>query len=117
VVCQKLWLQVRHLRESLLEDARDSAMQLLAAGLEQRLIRDVLDQGVLEAVGDLGQRAVAEDQLGSNQFVESALQPVFRLAGHGDEQLIRELAPDHGADLGKLPDRPNAIEPSHERVV
>src|SRR5687767_14807112 len=39
VACQKFWLRDRSFRESLLKDARDAAMQLLAAGLEQRLIR------------------------------------------------------------------------------
>ena len=36
-------------------------------------IGGILDQGVLEAVGRLGRRAAAEDQLGCDQLVEGGL--------------------------------------------
>ena len=117
VVRQKFWLHVRRLRESLLEDARDAGVQLLAAGLEQRLIGGVLDQRVLEAVGGLGRRAAAEHQLGCDQLVEGGAQLVLGPVGDRGEQLVGELAADHGADLGHLLDRREAIEPGHQRVV
>ena len=60
-------------RRALFEHLRDSGVELLALGLEQRLVGRVLDQGVLEAVGRLGRRAAAEDQLGSDELIEGAV--------------------------------------------
>jgi hypothetical protein len=49
VAGQKFRLRIRRFRELLLKGARDSAVQLESTRLEQRLVRDVLDQRVLEA--------------------------------------------------------------------
>ena len=60
---EKLGLSISGLREPLFEHLCDAGMQLLAAGFEQGAISDVLNQHVLEAVGRLWRRAVAEDHL------------------------------------------------------
>ena len=105
------------LREPVLQHRRDPSVQDLPAGLEQRLIRGVLDQGVLEAVGGLGRSAAAEDQLGSDQLVERGAQMLFRPIGDRRKQLVRELAADDRPDLGDLLDRREAVEAGHQRVV
>ena len=56
-------------------------MQDLAAGFEQGAVGGVLDQRVLEAVGDIGRGAPAVDQLGSDQLVERRLQLRVRPVG------------------------------------
>ena len=63
MVRQELRLGLGRLREVSFKHLRDASMQLLAPGLEQRLVGRVLDEGVLEAVARLGRRAAAEDQL------------------------------------------------------
>ena len=53
-----------------LDRGRDLRVQLLTPGLQERLIRGVLNQGVLEDVGRLRRRAATEDQLGYNELFE-----------------------------------------------
>ena len=86
------------------------ACKLLPAGFEQRTVGGVLDQGVLEAVGDIGRGAPAIDQLGRDQLVERRLQLRLGPVGDRGEQPVRELAPERGADLGDLLDGCEAVE-------
>ena len=73
---------------------------------------------MLEAVGRVGRRAAAEDQLGGDQLVEAACQLRPRgTVGDRGEQLVGELAADRRADLGDLLDRGQPVEPRHQRVV
>ena len=72
---------------------------------------------MLEGVDRLRGLAAAEHQLRADEPVESLLQPVVRLLGHGAEQRIGELAADGGADLGDLAYRRQPVEPGHQRVV
>ena len=92
-------------------------MQVLAAGFEQGAVGGVLDQRVLEAVGDIGRRAAAVDQLGRDQLIEGGLQ--LRLGPLGDrgEQPMRKLAPERGANLCDLLDRGEAVEAGEQRVA
>jgi hypothetical protein len=50
-------------RKPRLEHLRDTSVQLLAPGLEQRLIGDIFDQGVLETVGRVRWGAAAKHKL------------------------------------------------------
>jgi hypothetical protein len=63
VVCEQLRLGFDNTRKPLLEHVRETSVQLLAPGLEQRLIGGVLDQGVLETVGGVGRAAAAKHEL------------------------------------------------------
>ena len=117
VMRQQFWLALHRVRETILEGGGNPGVQNEPAGLEQRLVGRVLDQGVLEAVGGLGRRAAAEDQLGRDQLVEGGAQLGFRPVGDRGEQLVAELAADHGADLRHLLDRREAVEAGHQRVV
>ena len=63
MVGKQLGTRLRKVGEPLLERLGDAGVQLLALALEQRLVRHVLHQGMLEGVGGIGRRAAAEDQL------------------------------------------------------
>src|SRR3712207_6895414 len=56
------------LREPLPQRRRDPRVQLLAPALEERLVRRVLDQRVLEAVDRVRRRAPLEDELGRGEL-------------------------------------------------
>jgi hypothetical protein len=73
---KQLRSRLRDVGESLLEHFGDPGVQLLALGLEQRLVGGVLNQGVLEAVGRLGRHAAAEHQLRSHPLIEGPAQLV-----------------------------------------
>ena len=115
VICEQFWLGFDDSRKPLLEHVRDASVQLLAPGLEQRLIGGVLDQRVLETVDRLGRAAAAKHELGGDQLVEPAFQLLLRPVGDCGEQLVGELAADHGADLGELLDRGQPVEPRHQQ--
>ena len=79
--------------EAFLQHLCDAGVEVLTARLEERAVGSVLDQRVLEAVGDIGRGAPAVDQLSRDQLVERRLQ--LRLGSVGDrgEQAMRKLAP------------------------
>ena len=117
VTGEQLGLGLDDLGELLSRISAIRACDLLAPALEQRLVGGVLDQGVLEAVGRLGRRAAAEDQLGCDQLVEGRAELGFGQGRDRGKQFVAELATDHGADLRDLLDRGEAVEPGHQRVV
>ena len=63
VVCEQLGLGFDDSRKPLRQHLRDASVQLLASGLEQRLIGDIFDQGVLETIGGVGRGAAAKHEL------------------------------------------------------
>ena len=77
-------------------------MKRVAPAARQVLIRGLLHQRVLEGVARVGRRAGAEQQLGADDPRQRLLQRGIGLARDGAQQLVRELAPDHGADLRQL---------------
>jgi hypothetical protein len=64
-----------------------------------------------------GRQAAAEDQLGVHQLIERALQTILVQATHGSQQIVRELTPDCGTDLGHLLDRRKTIQARHQRIL
>ena len=69
VMGQGLRLALASVRKPLFERFGDARMQLLSPAFEERLVGGVLDQRVLETVGRLGRRAVAEHQLGGDELI------------------------------------------------
>ena len=92
-------------------------MILLSGAFEQRLIRRVLDEGVLEEVRCLGWEPPLVEELRFHQLVQSPLQGVLVPRGDGVQQLIRKLAPQRRPELRHGLHRRQAIQPRHQRVV
>jgi hypothetical protein len=95
----------------------DLRVQLLPGTAQQAAMRRVLHQRVLETVHRIGRRAALKDQLRGYEPLKSRLQLVLRVAGDGMQQRVRELASDCGTDLRQSPDRLQAVEPRHQRVM
>ena len=62
------------LGEAFFQHLGDARVELLARALEQRLVRRVLDQRVLEGVGRRRRRAALVEQLGVHQLRQSGVQ-------------------------------------------
>lgn len=97
MVREEFGLGFDDLRELGLQHLGDAGVQLLAAGFEQRAVGGVLNEGVLEAVGDLWWAAAAVDQLGCDQLVEGGLEVRLRAVGDGGEERMGELAAERGS--------------------
>jgi hypothetical protein len=78
--------------------AMRAAMQLATALEEQRAVSDVLGEGVLEPVRDLGEDALLVDQLHRSQLAQQGVALAADRAQALDEAL-REVAPDDGGGL------------------
>src|SRR5215475_9552174 len=89
VPCENLQLRLRQLREPRLEYLRDPAMVLLANAPQERVIRGVLDQGVLEDVARLGPDAALVKELRAGQLSECLTER--RLLQRGDRCEYLEL--------------------------
>src|SRR5260221_1000928 len=114
VVCHDFRLARHDVGKPLLECARNLAVQLLPAALEQALIRRIPHQHVLEAVNGFWRLATAEHEFRLLELGECMLRCGLVAAEQRAQQGIRELTPDGGAELGELPYRRQAIEPRHE---
>jgi hypothetical protein len=64
-----------------------------------------------------GRQAAAEDQLGVHQLIERTSQTILVQGTHGGQQIVRELTPNCGTDLGHLLDPGEAVEARHERIL
>ena len=92
-------------------------MQLLPAAACQRTVRDVLQQGVLECVFCIWWHAAAENDARRDERVQRAFELLAAQRCHGDDQLVRELAPDRGPDLSDRSGLSEPVEPRHQRGV
>ena len=59
------------------EDIGDLVVNLLAFALEHRLIRRVLEHGMLEDPAGLGQQTFLKDQLGLHELGQPPREPLF----------------------------------------
>ena len=117
VLGEQLGLGGSCLWKPLLEHPGDAGMELLASGFEERLVGNVLHHGVLEGVNGIRRDAVAEDQLRSDQLVETRAQLILGPVGDRGEQRMGKLAADHRPELRHLLHRGEAVEPRHQRIV
>ena len=99
------------------QDFRGAAVQRLAAGLEQALIRRVLDKRVLEAISRLRRCALDDEEVGPGETVERGLETAVVDRGHCAQKREGKIAPEHGADLRDLACFPEAVEPRRERLL
>ena len=91
-------------------------MELLARALEQRLVRRLLHQRVLERVRRLRRLAALEDDLRVDQAREPLAEARVVHPGDGGQQRVAELPPEHRRPLRHLLRRREPIEPRHQRV-
>jgi len=114
MVREQLRLRSHHLRKTFVQHLHDPAMQLLPLTAQQRAVRCVLHQRMLEGVD----RAALEDQPRNDETLQPTLHLCISPLRNGSEEVIRELPPDGCADLCNLP-RGGAepAEPGHQRRV
>ncbi len=105
------------LRPSLLQRPRDRAVQLLAAAAQQRVVRDVVDERVLEREHRVGRRSLLEGQTRCAEPLHELGELGCREGRHGCEQLEAELAAHDRADLGDLLRGAETVETRHQRVA
>ena len=93
----------------------DASVELLARALEQRLVRRLLHERVLERVRRLRRLAALEDDLRADQPREPLAQARVFHPGDGGQQRVAELPPEHRRPLRHLLRRRQPVEPRHER--
>ena len=118
VVREQLGRRPGQLGEPLLQGAGDAGVEQPSAVAQERAVRRVPHQRVLEQVVGLRPFAAPEDQPGAGELVERRRQLALARARHGGQQLVGELPADHGPDLRRRPGRgAEPVEPRHERGV
>ena len=117
MVCQQLGPGFGRMRKALLEHLADAGVQLLALGAQQAAIGGILEQRVLELVGDLGHRAAAEQKLRLDQLGQRLLERHLAEGREGRQQLVAEHAPERRGQLGDLLHRRELVEARHQRIV
>jgi hypothetical protein len=85
--------------ETRLDGLYDPGMEHAAARGEERPVRHLVREGVLERVLEVGKEARLVEELSGLQVVESATERLVREVGYGLEQSPRHLLPDDGSDL------------------
>ena len=115
VTCQQLWLRVRHLREAADERFGDLAVELLPGLAQQRLVRRILNERVLEQVGRGRRRAALRDELEVDEMLQCVGEGVGRFPEDALQQLETELAPNGGRQLRHRTVRSELIDAPHQR--
>jgi hypothetical protein len=95
------------------EGGRDALVDLPALTAKHRLVRRVLDQGVLEDVGRVRWRPAPEYDVRVAQYLEQVLQLRALERRYCFRQGIRELPPDRRTDLRDLL---RALEPVESAI-
>ena len=113
--------QLRHrfhgVRKAVGEGARDGDVQLATAAPEERAVRRVANERVLEDVGCIRRESPSVEQLGVHQAGESLVEIRHRRSGDRLEQTVRELASDRRPDLRDASRRPEAVEASRQQIL
>ena len=95
----------------------DRPVQLPPPLAEQAAVGHVLDHGVLEDVGGLGQQALLVDDLERLQLAQQSLE-LLAHPGHSLQQADQELPSDDGGELhGALAVLAEPVEAGHDDVV
>src|SRR5262245_58824995 len=92
-------------------------MVLLASALEQRLVRRLLDQGMLEGVRGAGWYAARVKEFGVDQSAQRGLQRRLIQGSHVPEQVVGEHSADGGPELRDRLGSAQAIQACRERIA
>ena len=115
VVRQQFRLPLDQIGKILFKYGDDAGVQFLPAGSQQRAVGGILDQCVLEPICRLWRYAATEQQPGVVELSERRTEVRLRPLRHRLDQLIAEVAPNHGTDLRNFPCRnANPVEPGDE---
>ena len=114
---QQLRLALGNVSELAFEGLGNAGVKRTPRLAQQRAIGRVLHQRMLEQIGRVRRRALAEQQTGRNKTVERSFEFRLRLAHYRGQQGMRELPADHGADLRYLLRRAEPVKPRHQRGV
>ena len=100
--------------------ARDDRVVALARAAQQRLVRRVANQRVLEAVRRAARMGLRQHESGGDHARELVLDECFVLLTeatlHLQQQVIFELSTDRRAELGHAFGRTESIQACHQRV-
>ena len=91
-------------------------MQLARVAGEDRVVRGLLDERVLEQIQAFRRQAAAEDDLALEQPVEIARERLLVHRGRLRQKGAVELAADHRRDLGDVFGRVEPFQPGHQRA-
>src|SRR5262249_7035872 len=92
----------------------DPRMNVLTGCAEQRAVRYILNQCMLEKVIGMWRTALPKQQPGGDETIQREPQLPLRLLDHGSEKGMRELAPDRSRDLRYLLCRAEPVKPRHQ---
>ncbi len=96
---------------------RNPQVHLLPLPSQQRVVRGVPDQRVLERVASLRAEPALMHETRLHEAAQLTLQRVLALGSDGGQQFPRERAPDHRGELRDLLGRADAIEPRGQRIT
>jgi hypothetical protein len=99
------------------QDFRRTAVQGLAAALEQAVVGRVLDQRVLEVIARSRAGAICDEQVRAGEPVERGLEGGIVDSANSPQQRVGEISPQHGADLRDLARFAKPVEPRGERLL
>ena len=97
VMCQQFGLCRNDLRKSGFQHLGNALVVVLARTLEQRLIGNILDQGVFEEVGGLRRHTPLIEEFGCDEALEFTLQRLLIELGDGLQEGIGEVPPQRGS--------------------
>ncbi len=117
VMREELRLRAHDLRVAVLQELGDLAVVVLPRPPQQRLVRGVLDQRVLEDVLRARAPPALVEQLRVDELVQAALQGPLLERRDRLQHLVGELAPEDRAELRDFANARQAIEPRHQQVL
>ena len=117
VMGEQLRPRLGGLRELRFQHFGDPPMELLALPLDQRVVQRVFEECVFEDVRAARRPALRVQDLRLNQLGQLRLQRRFVQRRDRVEQLVAELAAEHGGELGHVALSVHAVEPGHHQVL
>jgi hypothetical protein len=117
VMGNELGLSAHDVRVARFEQLRDLAVIVLARASQQRLVRGVLHQRMLEDVAGTRPPPALVEKLGVDEAIEAVLQLALLQRPDRLQHLVGEFAAENRAELRDFADRRQAIEPCHQHVL
>ena len=117
VMRQQLGLGLHRLSEPRFQHLRNPLMVLLPSASQQRLIRHILEQSMLERIRRLRRHPLLVEHLRLDELHQAAPHRQFIQGRHGSEQVVGKGPPQHRPQLRHRLALAQPIQPRHERVL